>query len=180
MNSIKHKMEPWNTHYNVRRCEHWKRSNCLKIACSLHSSHTLMTVFTVEQMWGGFMQTRWESQVEHIHLWAWLVWTQPEYSSAARSAAIKLHHRLCSKHEENSAAEHNWRWPGHMVFSVHEKSTLCTCSHTYSKAVFSELDVRTCDIAGPARVICQCYKADFKISTHTTRVSEKIPELLHL
>ena len=45
--------------------------------------------------------------------------------------------------------------------------------HTYSKAVVSQLVVRMCDIVGPVLVICQCYKADLEIRTHTIHVSEK-------
>ncbi len=62
-----------------------------------------------------------------------------------------------------------------MVFSVFD-SPHVPVPHTYSEAAVSELVVRTCDIVGPVVVICQCYKADLKIRTHTTRVSEKIPE----
>lgn len=41
--------------------------------------------------------------------------------------------------------------------------TPCTCSHTYSKALFSRLDVKTCDIVvGPALVVCQRHKAGLK------------------
>lgn len=48
--------------------------------------------------------------------------------------------------------------------------------HTYSKAAGSELVVRTCNIVGPGLVLSQCNKADLKIKTHTTHVSEKIPQ----
>lgn len=41
--------------------------------------------------------------------------------------------------------------------------TPCTCSHAYSEALFSRLDVKTCDIVvGPALVVCQRHKAGLK------------------
>lgn len=64
-----------------------------------------------------------------------------------------------------------------MVFGVCKNMHLVYLFLTHTvKAAASELVVRMCDIVGPVLVICQCYKADLKIRTHTTRVSEKIPE----
>lgn len=62
------------------------------------------------------------------------------------------------------------------VFVSSKKAPRVPVPHTFSGAVVSELVVRMCDIVGPVLVICQCYNADLKIRTHTTRVSEKIPE----
>lgn len=67
-----------------------------------------------------------------------------------------------------------------MVFSVLDCTSVIGLpvphTHTVKQLVVSELVVRTCDIVGPVLVICHFYKADLKIRTHTTHVSEKIPE----